>query len=228
MIIDPLKLESDLERKLVRNIDYDKGHINKQGKRLTSLKPSDIIDTLDHFIQSGLNDQCESFLERLFWIIAYQTHHVNIDEQSGISYSSIATMIKRGNPKLDSLADVLEALDAALALCSVEDSEKGIDREELSRACFVSENIQSGEKWPLQDAMQTLSLFKLQLRVFSVETVQRYNDLEFNSQLVLPDIESVNLRGMKKPFTNITSLLRLFNLEYETRFVIDLSISPRY
>lgn len=206
MIIDPRKIDPLLEKEakqLSRSTGY--GHSGKGGK-LKALTLQDILDTLDDGIAFGINN-VNKFLDPLFWIIAYQSYHIDIDDLSEMPYGGISSMIKYGNPRIDRLERLLNVFDVSLAICKVSDRENDVPSHELQRAMFSPELLT--ERWSLRDTMKLLFEFGLQFRIFSLEELKDRIPLQHEAKLSIAENEKSRLRELKK----IASLLQSFNVD---------------
>lgn len=215
-------MEIDLTvTKLERNTRY--AHLSADMKRYQAIPVTEIVDELDDLIgRHGIND-ISLFLLRLYEIVAHQTYHVDIDTKSGLAYSVITRTLDhgKGNPRIDSVENILNALGASLAICKIEDEENGIPAEELQRACFFQQDI-GKERWPIRSSMETLAHFGLQFRIFSFEDVKKNNVLQHRVDLTYRLDETDALKVMSNDVSDVALLLHFFNVDFSN----ELNIRP--
>jgi len=207
--------------KLERNTRY--AHIGADGKHFQSIPLNLIVSELDTAISvSGINDP-SVFLTALYQIVAHQTYHVDVDEKSGMAYSSISRALEQGagNPRIDSLENILNGVGASLAVCKISEREDDIPHEELQRACFFQQEVKHN-RWPVRETIATLFQFGLQFRIFSFEDVKKNNIIEHRVNITSMETSSDDLKGLNKAVADITSLLLVFNVS----FSYELSIRP--
>lgn len=209
--------------KLERNFQRGYDHVDPKGKHWHSIPVAIIVEALDAMIaRRGVNDP-SAFLELVYRITAHQSYHQAIDEEAQISYSRIATMLKEGdgNPRLQNLEDLLNALGVSLAICRIDEREADLDRTDLQRACFFQHLIKN-ERWPFRESVALLFAHGLQFRIFLVEEAKELNTLEHNIQLeVDDDADQAKLRGISKGALDLAALLHFFNVRVSVMMVID-------
>lgn len=217
-----IELDNTVE-KLERNFQHGYEHVDTSGKHWKALQADDIIDALDATLSRTAINDASVFLRLLYQIIAHQTYHQPVDEDSGISYSRIVTMLKegKGNPRLHKLEDLLTAVGASMVICRVADRENDIAHAQLPRACFFQHLVPEKERWPFRETIDLLFAHGLQFRIFSLEDSKLHNALKHEADVdVNTDSKSTRPRDANKSTRDVLSLLKFFNVNASMRFTI--------
>jgi len=202
--------------KLERNTKYD--HIlRSSGKHLKALDPFEIASELDNVLCYLAINNYRSFVRRVFQVVAHQTYHVEIDENANTTYQAISILLNsgEGNPRINKLEDILNAIGVSVAVCRLDDRES----RDVPRACFFQHLIKS-ERWHLSVVIGLLFKFGLHLRAFEIEESKKSNTLEWSYSYSLLGKTDQQLREVTKDISKVSRLLSYFNTELAVQFVL--------
>lgn len=217
-----LEIDTTID-KLERNYQHGYDHVGMNGQHWKVLPVNDIMTACDASISRAAVNDPTVFLSLLYKIIAHQTYHVPVDEDSQISYSRIATMLKEGsgNPRLQKLEDLLNAIGVSLVICRIKDREDDVEHVDLPRACFFQHLVPDSERWPFRETVELLFSHGLQFRIFTIDGSKDNNTLTHEIDIQADvNSKSTRPRDANKSTKDLLSLLKSFNVYAAMRFII--------